>query len=70
MKSLRNDVHNLSDNVHVPIKIYQKIYNGIVYITNKRHHNRIIFIFGWIEQRLNPDYSMTSVSGLSRKSEA
>jgi hypothetical protein len=51
MKSLRNDVHNLSDNVHVPIKIYLKIYNDIVYITNKWHHIRITFIFGCIEQR-------------------
>jgi hypothetical protein len=51
MKSLRNDVHNLLDNVHVPIKIYLKIYNDIVYITNKWRHIRITFIFGWIEQR-------------------
>ena len=30
MKSLGNDVHNLSDNTPVRIKIYQEFYHGIV----------------------------------------
>ena len=35
MKSLRNDVHNLSNNTHVQIKLYQVFYHGIAHIANE-----------------------------------
>jgi|JYMV01.1.fsa_nt_gi hypothetical protein len=41
MDSLRNDIHDLSYNVHVRIEIDQQFYHGIVYIANKECHNRI-----------------------------
>jgi len=41
MKSLRNDIHYLSDNKHVEIKIYPEFYHGIVYIDNDGSHIRI-----------------------------
>ena len=37
MKSLGNDVHNLSDITNVQSKIYHKIYLGIVYIANEAY---------------------------------
>ena len=43
MKSLRNDVINLSDNTHVWIEIYQEFYHCFVYIANEGCHIRIIF---------------------------
>jgi len=42
MKSLWNDVHNLSNNTHIQNKIYQKFYHGIVYIANEGRHIRIM----------------------------
>ena len=41
MKPIRNDVHNLSDNTHVQIKIYQKVHHSFVYIVNEGCHIRI-----------------------------
>jgi hypothetical protein len=41
MKSLGNDVHNLSINAHVQSKIYREFYHNIVYIPNEGHHIRI-----------------------------
>ena len=43
MKSLRNDVHNLSANAHVRRKISQEFYHDIVdmYIANEGCHIRI-----------------------------
>ena len=35
MKSLRNYVHNLSDNTHLRNKLYQEFYRGIVHIANE-----------------------------------
>ena len=42
MKSLKNHVHNLSDNTLVRIKIYRGFYHGIGYIVNEGCHFRII----------------------------
>ena len=38
MKSLRNNVHYLSDNMHVPRKIYWEFCYEIVYITKEGCH--------------------------------
>ena len=35
MKSLRNYIHNLCNNMHVQSKIHQEIYRGIVYLANE-----------------------------------
>jgi hypothetical protein len=41
MKSFRNDVINLFDNMHVQIKIYREFFHGIIYIANEGCHVRI-----------------------------
>jgi hypothetical protein len=42
IKSHSNDVHNMSDNTHVQIKIYQEFYHSIIYIASEGHHVRIM----------------------------
>lgn len=44
MKTIMNDVHNLSDNRHVRIIIYQKVYHNSVYIVNEECRIRIFII--------------------------
>jgi hypothetical protein len=39
--SLSNDLHNLSDNTHVRIKIYREYFHSIVYRANEGRHIRI-----------------------------
>jgi hypothetical protein len=39
MHSLRNDVCNLFVNTHVRIKIYRKLYHGIIYTANIKLEN-------------------------------
>ena len=39
--SLSNDLHNLSDNTHVRIKIYREFFHSIVYIANEGRHIKI-----------------------------
>jgi hypothetical protein len=41
MHSLRNNVCNLFVNTHVRIKIYRKLYHGIIYTANEGRHVRI-----------------------------
>jgi hypothetical protein len=41
MKSLRNNVHNLSDNTHLRNKLYQELFPGIVHIANEKGPIRI-----------------------------
>ena len=41
MNSLRNDACNLFVNTHVGIKIYCKLYHGIIYTANEGRHVRI-----------------------------
>jgi hypothetical protein len=36
--SLRNDFHDLADNMHVRIKIYWEFYHCTVHIANKGRH--------------------------------
>ena len=43
LKSFRNCVHNLSDNMHVPSKIDLEFYHSIVHIANERRHIRIVY---------------------------
>ena len=50
MKSLRNDVINLFDNMHVQIKIYQEFFHGIIYIANKGCRVRICVLTWSIPQ--------------------
>jgi len=40
MKSLRNGVNNLFDNMQMKIKIYREFYHGVIYIANERRHVR------------------------------
>lgn len=45
MTSLRNDVHNMSDNnMHVHSKIYQEFYHGFVCTANEGCHIRITIL--------------------------
>lgn len=44
MKSLRNDVHTLSDNTHVRSKLICECYNVIIYIANEERHIIIVII--------------------------
>jgi hypothetical protein len=41
MKSLRNYVNYLSDNVHARSKIYTEFYNDIAYVANEGRHIKI-----------------------------
>jgi hypothetical protein len=43
MKSLRNGVNNLFDNMHMQIKIYREFYHGVIYIANERRHVRTYY---------------------------
>lgn len=44
IKSLRNDVHTISDNTHVRGKLICECYNGIINIDNEERHIRIVII--------------------------
>ena len=43
IKSLSNDLHNLSDNTHIGIKIYGDFYHGIMHIAHEGRHIKIMY---------------------------
>jgi hypothetical protein len=50
MKSLRNEVNNLFNNIHVRIQIYREFYHNIIY---KGHHARMRDIFYTLEKYIH-----------------
>ena len=57
MKSLGNDVNNLSDNMYVRIKIYLEFYHSILLLANEGRHMHVRIIYLSLDEHILVEYN-------------